>query len=199
MSETPPHPPSHGWDPPQSPPDPRSAPPGPQQQPRRPPRFAPPHPPQSASEPQSVPPPPGRPSALPGPYQAPAGHGPWPAGAPGSDGSTWAMVAHLVGVVFACTAWLPSLVVYLVAKGRSPFVRHHAAEALNLQLTLFFPYVVGAGLFVGLGFSSPDLAWIGTAVTVAVWLVCLVFGTLAATAAARDSWYRYPIAFHLVK
>lgn len=143
------------------------------------------------------PPPPVAPA--PGGYAQP---GPGPglaAGPPVPDGSSWAMVAHLVGVVFACTGWLPALIVYLVVKGRSPFARHHAAEALNLQLTLFVPYVIGAGVFVGFGVFVPDLVWIGSVLTVAVWLLALVFGTLAATAAARDVWYRYPIAVHLVR
>ncbi|UOE21786.1 DUF4870 domain-containing protein [Thermobifida halotolerans] len=109
------------------------------------------------------------------------------------------MVAHLVGMVFACAGWLPALVVYLAVKGRSPFVRHHAAEALNLQLTLFVPYVIGVGVFVGFGVFVPDLSWTGSVLIVAVWLFSLVFGALAATAAARDAWYRYPIAVHLVK
>ena len=95
------------------------------------------------------------------------------------------MIAHLVGIVFACVGWLPALLVYLAVKNRSPWTRHHAAEALNFQLTLFIPYVVGAGLFVGFGFFTPDLAWIGAVVIVVVWLDCLVFGTMAAMAAAR--------------
>lgn len=210
MSETPPDPPPHDRSQGPSGPQPglgpggADGPSGPQPPVPPVPQFAPPAPPPAGpySAPPAGFPPPGsaQPPVVPGPHGYAPGGVQGPAAAPPPpDGSTGAMVAHLVGVVFACVGWLPALIVYLTLKDRSPFARHHAAEALNLQLTLFVPYVVGAGLFAGYGFFSPDLAWIGSAVVVAVWLVSLVFGVLAATAAARDAWYRYPIAVHLVK
>ena len=41
------------------------------------------------------------------------------------------------------------LVLWIVSKdGRDPYARHHAAEALNFQITLFIAYMVSAVLIL---------------------------------------------------
>jgi hypothetical protein len=72
----------------------------------------------------------------------------------------------------------------------SPYLRHHLTEALNFQLTLLIAYVVSWFLtFIVIG----ALTWIAA-------LVCgIIFAILAAVAANRGEWYRYPISIRMVK
>ena len=69
--------------------------------------------------------------------------GPLPQGGEGggggttSDSRTTAMLAHLLGIF---TGFLGPLVIYLLNGEKDPFVRHHAAEALNFQLTMLIAW-----------------------------------------------------------
>ncbi|WP_258862494.1 DUF4870 domain-containing protein, partial [Marinitenerispora sediminis] len=148
----------------------------------------------------------GRPpqAAEPQPYPHPPTSPPRHGGG-GSDEITWSMIAHLSGVIMGCAGWLPALVVYLLRRNQPgqanqpSFVRHHAAEALNFQLTLVVPYLVMWAVYIGLGMYAYTLSWIGSLLIVAVWLVSIVFGILAAVGVTRGRWYRYPVALRLVK
>lgn len=116
-------------------------------------------------------------------YQAPPGtYGP----RPGSDDTTLAMLAHLLGVL---TWFVGPLVVYLAKKDESPYVRDQAAEALNFQLTLMIGYVVSWILaFVLIGFILMFVVWIGS----------IIFMIIAAIAANRGENYRYPMNIRFV-
>lgn len=123
-----------------------------------------------------------------------AGGQPGPAGyaQPGAplrpdDERTWAIVSHLVPVIGF--GFIAPLVVWLVFKGRGPFLEHHAKESLNFQLTLLIAYVVG-GILSVIG--------IGILILVAVWVVQIVFAILAAVATSRFEWYRYPLNIRFV-
>ena len=149
----------------------------------------------------------------PGPYQAPPGAGPYgppPGGPPPppygyagpppgypypgypqppvspSDERTYSLLAHLGGLLLS---WIVPLVIYLVFKDRSVFLRRHAAEALNFQLTFLIAYIVGAVLIV---------AVIGIFVIMAAGVCAIVFGILASMAAHRGEDYRYPINIRFV-
>ncbi|GGK71735.1 hypothetical protein Ppa06_29930 [Planomonospora parontospora subsp. parontospora] len=105
---------------------------------------------------------------------------------PGTDDTTLAMVSHLLGLL---TGFLGPLVMYLVKRDESPYVRDQAAEALNFQLTLMIAYVVASVLmFVFVGFLLLPLIWIGS----------VVFMVLAAVAANRGESYRYPMSVRFV-
>ncbi|MBV2363063.1 DUF4870 domain-containing protein [Streptomonospora sp. NEAU-YY374] len=109
------------------------------------------------------------------------------------------MIAHLSGVILSCFGWVPALVVYAVKRTHSSFVRHHAGEALNFQLSLLIPYFVAWAVFLGLGIFSPDLSWIGSVLIALIWVASIVLGALAALAANRGTWYRYPVSIRMVK
>ncbi|MBG0828928.1 DUF4870 domain-containing protein [Planomonospora sp. ID67723] len=118
----------------------------------------------------------------PGPYGS---YGP-PAPRPGSDDTTMAMVAHLLGLL---TGFVGPLVVYLVKKDESPFAREQAAEALNFQLTLMIAYFVSLLLaFALIGFLLMPVIWIGS----------IIFMVVAAVAANRGERYRYPLNIRFV-
>lgn len=101
---------------------------------------------------------------------------------------TWAVLAHLLGLV---ASFLPPLVIWLMFRGRGPYLEDQAKEALNFQNTLILAYVVGGIVtLVTLGIGSPILLVIGVGQ--------LVFQILAGVAASRYEWYRYPVSIRFV-
>lgn len=97
-----------------------------------------------------------------------------------------AVLAHLGGAFFSI--FVP-LVIYLV-KERDPFLRHHAAQAVNFQLTLVIGWFVAfILLFVIIGF-----------ILIPILLVLdFVLAILASVAASRGEYYRYPLTINLLK
>lgn len=120
----------------------------------------------------------------PGPPQHYPGAAPQPMNP--SDEKLWAILIHLGGLF---VSFFVPLVGYLVLRDRGPFVRAHAATALNFQLTLLIAYVVGFVLiFVVIGFF----------VILAAWICAVVFGIIAAIKASQGEWYTYPMAIKFV-
>lgn len=99
----------------------------------------------------------------------------------------WATLIHLGGILFAV---IPALVGYLVLKDRGPFIKEHSRQALNFQITLLIAYVVGTVLTVIV---------IGGLVLLAAAIVAIVFSILAAVAANKGQWYKYPLTIEFVK
>ncbi|NUR87962.1 MAG: DUF4870 domain-containing protein [Nonomuraea sp.] len=161
---------------------------------------------QPGSQPQYGPQPGFRP--LPPPYvppppgygQPPPGYGPQPGyghpGQPyvpgrfgprrGTDDTTMAMLSHLLGLL---VSWVGPLIIYLMKKDESPYVRDQAAEALNFQITMFIGYIVAGVLTIIL---------IGLLLLPVVWLVSLIFHIQAAIATNKGENYRYPFAIRLI-
>lgn len=107
-------------------------------------------------------------------------------GSGGMDPKTLAMLAQLLGIF---TGFLGPLIIYLVNGEKDPFVRHHSAEALNFQITLFIGYIASFVLMIVLiGFVTFLVIWIGG-------LVLMIIATMAAN---RGEWYRYPVNLRLV-
>jgi uncharacterized Tic20 family protein len=97
-----------------------------------------------------------------------------------------AVLAQALGIV---TGFLGPLVIYLINGEKDPFVRHHAAEALNFQITLLIGYVVAFVL---------SLILIGLLLLPILFVLGIVFPILAAVAANKGEWYRYPVSIRLV-
>jgi uncharacterized Tic20 family protein len=103
------------------------------------------------------------------------------------DEKLWSTLTHLGGIVFN---FVPALVVYLLFKDRGPFIRAHSQTALNFQLTLLIADVIGgATTFLGIGFL----------ILLAVFVLRVVFGILAALAANSGRFYRYPATIEFIK
>ena len=127
-------------------------------------------------------------------YQAAPGvPGPGPAGYYGppsqSDDRTWAMLGYLLTFV---GGFIAPLIVYLVKKDESPFVRHHAAQALNLAITsaiysigLFVLAIIAGAVSHGLGLLLV-LLYFPLGIAFAVYLI------MAAVAANRFEMYQVP-------
>ena len=107
-------------------------------------------------------------------------------GGSGSDPKTMAMLAQLLGIF---TGFLGPLIIYATSGDKDPFVKHHAAEALNFQITMAIAWVVTFALmFVLIGFLIAPVLLIAA-------LVFEIQGTIAAN---RGEWWTYPINIRLV-
>ena len=115
-----------------------------------------------------------------------------------SDSRTWAMVAHLsaLAAAFVALAFLGPLVVYLVKRDEDPFVREHAAEALNFQLSCLLYGVVGGIVLVITIIFVFGLLLIPVAILLAIaWLVLTIVGAIKA---AQGESFRYPLTIRFV-
>ena len=118
-----------------------------------------------------------------------------------SDERTWATLAHLApfaGSVVGLPVLGP-LVVYLMYKDRSAFVRRHAAAALNFQIMLLIVTVLGFVVAVPLAILTVGIglfAFVIGAVVVAV--AAVVLQIVAALAANRGQDFQYPLTPTLV-
>jgi hypothetical protein len=108
------------------------------------------------------------------------------------------MVAH-VGVFIA--AWLAMgflcpLVIWLLFRGRSEFVRRHAVESLNFQISLLI-YTAIAVVLVLITFGLGVLIIVPLIVIGAV--AAMVVIVLATIAASSGQEYRYPLTIRFVR
>jgi uncharacterized Tic20 family protein len=111
---------------------------------------------------------------------------------------TWAILAHAGALLSALVAlaFLGPLVVLLVFGNRSRYVRHHATESLNFQLTALLLGVAAILLIVvTIGVGALLVIPLGAAYVV-FWFVVVVIG---AVRAGNGDWWRYPLTLRLVK
>ena len=121
------------------------------------------------------------------------------------DERTWGAISHAGAVVaMICSAgflgFLASIAVYVIHKDRGPFVRAHAANSLNIQITMFIWLVVlgiltipVALLTLGLGLvvMLPALA--------AAFLIAGVLHVIGAIKAYNGEWWNPPFTPRFVK
>lgn len=118
--------------------------------------------------------------------QVPAYGGPPLVPVSASDARMWSLLAHLGGIFVPP---IPALVIFLVYKDRDPFIRRHAAQALNFQIILVIAYVVSSWLAFIL---------IGILTGFATFVAAVVFSIMAAVAANAGNDYTYPITPQMV-
>jgi uncharacterized Tic20 family protein len=102
------------------------------------------------------------------------------------DEKTLAVLAQVLAIF---TGFLGPLVIYLVARPDQPFAKHHAAEALNFQITVTIAAFVSAILM---------LVLIGLILLPIVVIGAFVLEIIASVAASRGEWYRFPVNLRLV-
>ncbi len=114
------------------------------------------------------------------------------------DSRSWALAAHLSPLAGLLVGLPPigPLIVYL-AKKDDPFVRRHAAEALNFNISfLIYAIVLGAAAFVLL-FVLIGLALIPLLFALLVaWIVLIA---LAANKAGQGEEFRYPLTIRFLR
>lgn len=105
---------------------------------------------------------------------------------PTQDEKNLGMLAHVLGVF---VTFLAPLIIYLIKKDESPFVREHAKEALNFQISMFIYYFISVILvFVLIGIVAPFFLGIFS----------LVVGIVAAIKALDGKPYRYPMCIRFI-
>ena len=152
--------------------------------------------------------PPGQyPGAPPGQYPgAPQGQYPgapppyWgqaPSGLSPQDERTWGMLAHIGAIVaaFVAMAFLGPLLVLLIQGPKSPFVRRHAVESLNFQLTLLI--ALAAGIVLSIVTLGVGLLVVVPAAFV-VGIAALIFMVIGGVKASHGEDYRYPVNIRMV-
>jgi uncharacterized protein len=119
----------------------------------------------------------------------------WDQPSPQTVGDTernWAVGAHLSAFLAAYIAlgFLGPLVVLLVKGGSSSFVRRHAVEALNFNLTVLI-YVAISVVLILVGIGILLLAALGI-----LYVVTVIIGAVRASSGRE---YRYPMTIRFVK
>jgi uncharacterized protein len=130
-----------------------------------------------------------------------------PGGPVSEDDKLWGMLAHLAGGLFN---WLGALIVFLIKKDQSAFLRHHTMESLNFQITMVIGWVVVfilsccmqcVGGFAALG--GELLYYFVKLVALSPFFllgaVNLVLSLLQGLKAKNGEWSTYPFAIRLIK
>jgi hypothetical protein len=126
------------------------------------------------------------------PYPLPADLDPGPATAPrsGNSAARMAMLAYLTVPIFG---FVVPLVVYLRARRGPGWTRAHAAQALNVWITVALYSLSAAIMGTMLALDSPQIALIVFGpLVVGLWLATIVLLVRAATAAGQGDQYTFP-------
>ncbi|HEX6149098.1 DUF4870 domain-containing protein [Nocardioides sp.] len=123
-----------------------------------------------------------------------------PHGALTQEEKTWALAAHvgsLVSAWFAFGFLAPLLI--LLLKNDSPFVRRHAVESLNFQISLLIYGLVGTIVAFVLAVVTFGLGLLVIIpVIVVLGLLALIVIIVATVKASNGEDYRYPLTLRLV-
>lgn len=108
---------------------------------------------------------------------------------------SWGTISHAVAggatILSAGTlGFLSALVIYLIYKDKGPFVRQHAANALNVQITM------GIIMLISLPLMLLLIGFVTYAIAVVIGVVLHVLG---AVKAAQGEWYDPPMTLRLVR
>lgn len=112
-----------------------------------------------------------------------------------TDEKTMGMLAHLgsiAGIVVGAgfLGWAVPLFLMLTKGKESSFVRAHAVESLNFQITTFIAMAISAVLMCAvIGFVLAPIVAIGS----------IIFTVIAGLKANDGELYRYPVNLRLVK
>jgi uncharacterized protein len=118
---------------------------------------------------------------------------------------TWGAISHAGAVVaMICSAgflgFLASIAVYVVHKDRGPFVRSHAANSINVQISMFIWLVVATVLYVVLGIVTLGIGFvIFLPVFVVPLVVAGVLHVIGAVKAYNGEWWNPPMTPQFVK
>lgn len=113
-----------------------------------------------------------------------------------SEERTWGMFAHLSAVVAMAfsagfAGFVGSLVIFLLYKDRGPFVRAHAANSLNVQITMLIWMVIAIPLILALG--------LGLIILAIAPVIAFVLHVLGAVKAYRGEWWNPLLTPRFVK
>jgi uncharacterized Tic20 family protein len=106
---------------------------------------------------------------------------------PTSDERTMAILSHVLALVANI---IGPLIIYLIKKDESSYVKEHAKESLNFQISMAI-----------LAFISIPLTFIiiGAFMLLGIGILTLVCVIIASVRASDNKLYRYPLNFRLIK
>ena len=117
-----------------------------------------------------------------------------PGGTPTQDERTWALIAHLSGLIASAVgglAFLGPLILWLIKKDQSAFVADQAKEALNFQIAVTIALLVSIGIGI--------VTCVGIVLVPIVGIGSLVFAIIAAMESNKGVAYRYPYTIRLIQ
>ncbi len=82
------------------------------------------------------------------------------------------------------------MIIYLIKKDESPYVRKHAVESLNFQISVVI-YGIGAAILVFL--------IIGIFLLIALGILAVILAIIATVKASEGKFYQYPFTIRLIK
>jgi uncharacterized Tic20 family protein len=103
-----------------------------------------------------------------------------------ADEKNIVVLTHIGGTIFS---FIPALIVWLLKKEDSAYIADQAREALNFQITVLIAQVISSILIVIL---------IGFVLMGIIWLANIIFCIIAAVAASKGEYYRYPFTLRLI-
>ncbi len=110
-----------------------------------------------------------------------------PQNKPSSDERTMAILSHVLCII---GSFIAPLIIYLLKKDESPYVKEHALESLNFQITMIILYIISGILIIVL---------IGVLLIWALSIINLILIIIATIKASEDKFYKYPFNFRLIK
>jgi len=102
------------------------------------------------------------------------------------DDRLWGTLSHALSIF---VGFLAPLIILLVKGDQSVYVKHHAIESLNFAITVTIAASISAILIIVL---------IGILLLPIVLIAAFVLQIMAAIAANRGEWYRYPMTLRLI-
>ena len=103
-----------------------------------------------------------------------------------ADDKNIAVLTHLGGTLFSI---FPGLIVWLIKRDDNTYVAEQAREALNFQITVLIAQAISSILI---------LVLIGFALMGFIWLANIIICIIAAVAASKGEYYRYPFSLRLI-
>ena len=99
-------------------------------------------------------------------------------------------VALLCHVLTLLVGFVAPLVIYLLKKDESDFVKYHAIESLNFQISLFI-YIMASVVLM--------LVIISVFLAIVIGVAALILVIIATVKASEGKTYRYPLTIRLIK
>ncbi len=106
---------------------------------------------------------------------------------PTSDEKTMALLSHILTLV---AGFVAPLVIYIIKKDESAYVRKHAVESLNFQISMaIYAFASFILMFIIIGIFT----------LIAVGIMAFVCAIIATVQANEGKFFKYPLTIRLVK
>lgn len=121
------------------------------------------------------------------------------------DERTWGMLSHagaVVAMLFSAgfLGFVASVAVYMIHKDRGPFVRSHAANSINVQISMFVWLVVAGVLYVILGLVTLGIGFVFFLPIFAVpFAIAGILHVIGAVKAYNGEWWNPPLTPQIVR